>query len=351
MLTHSDSAPLRALFPREGGQITVAEWEGRLRPEMQARWRGLLGHPSFSTDCYDPAPQLLEEFHGPDFRAVAYRQPTGPGQAQRVILLHPLRPAGEPAPCAVVPFYHPEQTAGFEPLSEGGGLCLNGNDSWEVEARQIGRHLARMGMAVACVEAFPFNAVPDPCSKAPFAWWECAAAKLLRDEPGWTGLGKLVHDASRAVDLLLSQPGVDPRRLLLMGHSLGGKIALYTGALDERVSCVIGSDFGLPWHSTNWDAPWYLGERLSSMAPGMAHHELLALLAPRPFFLIAGETDTQEGWQYLDAAREVYRLYDSNVVIDGINHASGHTPNVAAFETAYAWLGKIFDLPHRHWRA
>jgi hypothetical protein len=103
-------------------------------------------------------------------------------------------------PAPWFPFYHPEQTAGFAPASAGRGLCLNLDGSWEVEARQIGRHLARLGVVVACVEAFPFKTVPDLCSNEPFDLWEAAAAKLRHDEPGWTGLGKLVHDTSGAVD-------------------------------------------------------------------------------------------------------------------------------------------------------
>ncbi len=132
----------------------------------------------------------------------------------------------------------------------------------------------------------------------------------------------------------VEQPGVDASRLLAMGHSLGGKMAFCTGALDARVKCVIGSDFGLPWRSTNWDAPWYLGGRVPCDDRGMAHHELLALLAPRPFFLIAGETDARESWQYLEAARDVYRLYSVWTHIGGINHASGQAPSIAALR----WL-------------
>ncbi len=287
---------------------------------------------------------------GPDFRAVSLLQPTGPGQSQRVIILHPRRPAGDPAPCAVVPFYHPEKSAGLAPNSATTGLRLEDDESVATEVRQIGRHLARLGFVVACVEAFPFNTVPDPCSDAPFAWWKSAAQKILSDHPEWTGLGKLTHDTSRALDLLLSQRGVDPSRVLAMGHSLGGKMAFYTGALDERVTCVIGSDFGLPWRSTNWDAPWYLGDKIPPDDSAMAHHELLALLAPRPFFLIAGETDSSESWQYLDAARPIYRLHGSDNALGCIDHASGHTPSIAALDIAYAWLGEMYGLPHRRWR-
>ena len=46
--------------------------------------------------------------------------------------------------------------------------------------------------------------------------------------------------AARVVDFLLSDaalaPLVDPKKIMTMGHSRGGKTALWHGALDERVS-------------------------------------------------------------------------------------------------------------------
>ncbi len=93
---------LRALLP-EGVECAVGDWEQRLRPKIEVRWLDLLGRPAISVDQYDPAPRLVAEMEGPDFCAASYLQPTGVGQSQKVIILHPSRPAGNPAPCAVVP--------------------------------------------------------------------------------------------------------------------------------------------------------------------------------------------------------------------------------------------------------
>jgi hypothetical protein len=102
---------LRSVLPSQ--PVSREDWEMRFRPGILAQWKELLGSPSFVPDGYDRTPERIEEFHGVGFRAVVYRQPTGPGQAQRVIILVPDEAASgranSPRPCAVVPFYHPEQ--------------------------------------------------------------------------------------------------------------------------------------------------------------------------------------------------------------------------------------------------
>ncbi len=352
-----DGPPLRPLLEGEGTSLQL--WEEALQPEVKERWLSLLGRPAFDDAGFERSVQKMEEWDGPEFRAVRYLQATGPGHFQKVIVLYPKQPtdpAQGPLPCAVVPFYQPETVAGLAPASEKEGLRASDDLTLAGEVRQMGRHLARLGFVVACVEAFPFNTVPEPSAKdgeggEPMDWWQVAAEEIARRHPGWTGLGKLVHDTSLALDLLLEQPGVDPTRVLMMGHSLGGKMAFYTGALDARVSCVIASDFGLPWRSTNWQKPWYLGPKVPADDCGMAHHELLALLAPRPFFLIAGETDNSQAWHYFQAARPVYDLYGAGDRLGCIDHASGHSPTVASLDVAYAWMGEAFALPHRRWRS
>lgn len=270
---------------------------------------------------------------------------------QKVIILRPQRLYSEKVPCAVVPFYHTEPMAGLKSEAFEKGLRMAAPPLQDERDLRFGLHLVRMGMIVACVEAFVYNTVADPGGGRGH-WWSQGAARLLTHHPQWSGIGKLAADTSLALDLLLEQPGVDLARVLAFGHSLGGKMAFYTGAFDTRVTCVIGSDFGLPWRATNWDAPWYHGEQRVSRAKakGMAHHQLLALLAPRPFLLLAGMTDTAEAWQYLQAARPVYALYGAETQLGCLHHATGHDPSRNVLDVAYGWLGEVFGLPHRRWR-
>ncbi len=314
-----------------GETPSLPAWTQR-RAELLRRWQDLLGRPSFGE--YDRAAEVVGAVDQPTWHGTLYRQPTGPDTRQLVLLMEPRQPALQPRPGAVVPFYHPDAMAGLD-LSTGEPLT-------ERPVTQFGRHLVEQGYVVVCPEAFPFNTVPEPAENAGFAWWQAAADHLRATQPQWAGIAKLAWDTSRAVDLLLAQPDVDASRIVAMGHSLGGKMAFYTAAFDERIAAIIGSDFGLGWSFTNWDAPWYLGERIAQPGFDLAHHQLLALLAPRAFLLLGGEADRPASWQYLQAAALVYRLHGRELALGFHHHGAGHAPTEESLRLAYAWLAEQF---------
>ncbi|MFO8080886.1 MAG: acetylxylan esterase [Armatimonadota bacterium] len=321
---------IEPIFPT-GDEPTLSEWLA-MRPALLGRWRSAVGEPSFGE--FDRTPEVVDEFATDYCRGTVLLQPTGPEQRQQVVLLEPTGAATSPRPAAVVPFYHPDLMAGFdlerrEPIAERPNV-------------QFGRHLVEQGFVVACTEAYPFNTVPEPEDSAGFAWWEAATEKLLRENPRWTGIGKLTWDTSRAADLLLAQPAVDDTRVLAMGHSLGGKMAFYATAFDERITACIASDFGIAWDFTNWDAPWYFGEQIHGDDFTLNGHHALALIAPRSFLCIAGEADRPASWHYIRDAQRVYRLYDREHGAGCFLHMSGHQPTEESIRTAYAWLGEQF---------
>ncbi len=104
------------------------------------------------------------------------------------------------------------------------------------------------------------------------------------------GMAKMLYDAMRTVDVLESLPEVDRNRIGAVGHSLGTKETLYLAALDERVKVAVASEGGIGFRSTNWDAPWYLGEAIRDEQFPLNHHQLLALIAPRPILILGGES-------------------------------------------------------------
>lgn len=332
-----DDQSLTPIFA-DGVTPSLEGWQSE-RHRLRERWIELLGRPSFG--AFNKTPERIESFETSHFRGTLFRQPVGPDTRQLVLLMEPTNSAGIPRPGAVVPFYHPEQMAGFDwtqrqRLTEGPLV-------------QFGCHLVQQGYVVACTEAFPYNLVPRPEKEEGFNLWYAATNKLMQENPEWTGMGKLVWDTSRAVDLLLSQPEVDASRVVLMGHSLGGKMAFYTGCLDERVSAVVANDFGIGWSFTNWEAPWYLGNMIHDPGFDLAHHQLLALLAPRSFLLIAGETDRRESWQYLHEAKKVYHLYGRGDSLGFFYHGTGHSPTEESLHKAYRWLAEQLGFPEQAW--
>ncbi len=321
---------------------TVEAWE-EAREELLSRWQEVVGEPSF--DDFERSAEVVEEFEASDFRGTIFSQTTGPDQRQKVLLMEPRDASLTPAPGAVVPFYHPDTMAGFD-LEERAPITDRPNV-------QFGRHLVQQGYRVVCPEAFPYNTVPEPDSDAGHAWWRAAAEKLLADNPRWTGIGKLIHDTSRAVDLLLDQTEIDTERILAIGHSLGGKMAFYTAAFDPRITACIPSDFGIGMTFTNWADPWYFGEQIERPDFTLNGHQALALIAPRSFLLIAGQADRPASWQHIQQAQQVYRLYGREHAAGCFVHMTGHQPTEESIRTAYAWLDEQFGLsglPGRPWQ-
>ena len=321
--------------------VSAAEgpWSGVGLGERE-KWRRALGSPRSTLGQTGPA-DLVESFETPDFRAQLFRQRTDAETWQRVLLLKPLsleaRTAG-----VVVPFYDPDRMCGYD-------LRTKQRLGPERNTAFFGLHLVRQGYVVAAVEAYPFNLLTPAeqvASKGGMGVWRDAAAKLARQEPGWTGMGKLTHDTLLATDLLAADAQVDSARLAVMGHSLGGKMAFYAGCLDPRFKAIVASDFGLAWDSSNWGDAWYFGDKLKAMrADGLSQEQLLAFYAPS-FFLIAGQYDSEATCgPLLDKARKTRELAGRAGAIEMFDHRSGHQPTWSSLKAAYAWLARRMDMP------
>ncbi len=153
-------------------------------------------------------------------------------------------------------------------------------------------------------------------------------------------MAKMLFDAQRAVDVLLSQDETDPGRIGATGHSLGAKEVLYLGAFDDRVRVIVSNEGGIGIDFSNWDAIWYLGKEIHEF--GHQQHEVLSLAAPKPFLLIGGESaDGEKSVPYIEAVRPVYELYGKDPRRLGFyNHGTGHSPTPEAEQMHYDWMKK-----------
>jgi hypothetical protein len=145
-------------------------------------------------------------------------------------------------------------------------------------------------------------------------------------------LSMLAYAAANAWHVLAKIPSVDSTRIGIMGHSFGGKWAMFASCLYEKFACAVWSDPGIVFEqdrpNINYWEPWYLGYHpppwrnrglITSDNPafglyprlraeGYDLHELHALMAPRPFLVSGGEEDPASRWIALNHTVDVNKL-------------------------------------------
>lgn len=155
--------------------------------------------------------------------------------------------------------------------------------------------------------------------------------EYTKDQPNaWQALGAWAWGLSRIVDYLENDPLINPRQIVLMGHSRQGKAALWAGAQDSRFALVISNnsgcggaalskrEFGETWRVMTSAFPHWLCKTAEKYANNEAslpfdQHELIALIAPRPVYIASAQEDlwADPKGEFLSGlyATPVYHLY------------------------------------------
>ena len=194
--------------------------------------------------------------------------------------------------------------------------------------------LAQQGFVVFCPMCFLWHDKGDRT-------YEQQVEKFHKRHPNSKGMAKMLFDAQRAVDVLVSLEEVDAGRIGTMGHSLGAKEAFYLAAFDDRVKVAVSNEGGIGIDFSNWDDVWYLDKDIQNFEH--RHHEILSLVAPKPFLLIGGDSaDGKKSRPYIEAVLPVYDLYGQNKRqnIELFNHGQGHSVTPEAEELTYEWIKK-----------
>jgi putative membrane-bound dehydrogenase-like protein len=183
--------------------------------------------------------------------------------------------------------------------------------------RGYGKELAQRGYVVLA---------PDYPSFGDYKQYDFKNDKYL------SGTMKGIVNHIRGIDLLQARPEVDPKRIGAIGHSLGGHNAMFVGVFDERLKVIVSCCGWTPFHDyyggkiAGWTSDRYMPrlKYVYMLDPGQVpfdFYEVVAALAPRAFFSVSPEHDSNfdvAGVRKAEPeARQVFHLFgaDENLQI------------------------------------
>ena len=318
VLEFDDGVPVR----------TVADWMRR-RAEILARWHRLMGPwPPLITK---PEVEIIRSVERENFVQHSIRFHWTPTDKTTGYLLIP--EGNERRPAVLTVFYEPETSIGrgkpdrdfAYQFAQRGFVTLSIGTTETTEAKTYSLHYPDID-----------NAQLQP-------------------------LSMLAYAAANAWYVLASCPEVDSERIGIVGHSYGGKWAMFASCLFDRFACAAWSDPGIVFDesrpSVNYWEPWYLGHHprpwrkrgvITPQNParglyprlvrkGHNLHELHALMAPRPFLVSGGSEDPPHRWIALNHTIAVNRLlgFENRV---GMTNRPDHSPNKKSNEQIYRFF-------------
>ena len=313
----------------DGSMVRSADDWQRRRSEILNEWLDLLGRwPLLITV---PKVEVLESKRRENFEQLHIRFKWTPQELTTGYLLIP--DGNSPRPAVVTVYYEPETAIGL------------GNPN-----RDFAYQLARRGFA-----ALSLGTTEATQAKTYGLYYPSL------DNAQVQPLSMLACAAANAWHVLAQRPEVDAKRIGIVGHSFGGKWAMFASCLFDNYACAAWSDPGIVFDeergSVNYWEPWYLryhprpwrkrglitkdnparGLYPRLVAAGHDLHELHALMAPRPFLVSGGSEDAPRRWAALNHTIAVNRLLGHSNRVAMTNRPE-HSPNDESNAQIYAFF-------------
>ncbi len=307
-----------------GTEATRAAWNirrGELLDQFSQQMFGTYPSGKYSLDC-----QEVESGEALDGKAVrqqfAVTVKTAAGSQRIDLLIYTPKKAAQPSPCFLGLNFRGNHTTTDDPKvlltqswcpkDEAAGVVNNrATEAGRGKSSRRWEHELLIDNGCACATAYCGDIDPDfddqfqngihalfpdhrPSAEHPERWGTIAA---------WSwGLSRLLDCIEQKV------PGVDAKRVAVIGHSRLGKTSLWAGASDSRFAAVISNNSGCGgaalsrraigetvWRINNSFPHWFCDNfnqysNNESQLP-FDQHQLLALIAPRPLYVASASED------------------------------------------------------------
>lgn len=306
------------LFYNGDSVQNARDWKRR-RKEILEHWHGMMGE--WPELLKDQKMEILESSRREDFTQHRIRFEWVPGQTTEGYLLVPDGKGRKPAVISV--FYEPET-----------GIGLGTRPFRDYAYQLVKRGFVTLSLGTTESTNNKTYSIYYP------------SIENAQVEP----LSMLAYAAANAWHVLAKVPEVDSKRIGIVGHSYGGKWAMFASALYDKFACAAWSDPGIVFEqsrpSVNYWEPWYLGYHpppwrkrgvpdrdnpARGLYPKLVEkgydlHELHALMAPRPFWVSGGSEDPVERWIPLNHTIAVNKLLGNENRV-GMSNRPEHSPN------------------------
>ncbi len=189
-------------------------------------------------------------------------------------------------------FCHHQHASNFE-IGKSEVIGLAGDRS-----QALGPELARRGFVVLAPDAIAFEERNWSLPSGRAEYFELVSRLVM----GETLLAKVLSDVSAGIDYLASLEEVDPNRIGFVGHSYGGRMAIWAPAVDERIKASV-SNCGCVNYKDSLDRE--VGIQAEFCVPDFLSvgdiEDVVRLIAPRALYISATSAD-----KYSRGAQRIY---------------------------------------------
>jgi len=295
------------------GVTTAQQWREKRRAGILELYRAeVFGH-------VPPIPPLNEQLVSTDNQALGgiatrklYRLTSANGKWGMDLLVYLPNHFAQPVPMFLSMNFEGNHTVSNDP-----GIPIRDQWSWDNKLKQEklvrpgedtrGKQADRWPLEMILARGYGVATVARADVEPDYAeGWRHGVRGVYSGD--WGCISAWAWSLSRALDCLEREPGVDARRVIVVGHSRLGKTALWAGAQDERFAIVISNNSGEGGAAITRRC---FGETIKLINTAFPHwfcanykkyndrendlpvdaHMLLALSAPRPVYVASASED------------------------------------------------------------